>query len=182
MEKTNDNEVKDIFERVLELVDNKTTKMKIEKNIKNSYYVFLNDIIYLSTRHVDSNKKDTRLVLICHECIHSVQSKLLHWVNFILANLELFLFLVVVILKYIFKQESIVLIYSVISILSIIVRGVLEIDASIKSINLTRNYLEKYKNDECNLSKIKKQMILTFPIFLVSLFCFKIIRFIIVII
>jgi len=185
MEETNENEVKDICKNILQLVKNKDTKIKVEETNKNSYYVFLNDTIYLSTRQTSNNRKDTRLVLMCHECIHSLQSKLLQWMNFILANLELAFFVAALVLKYIFKQEFIVPIYFAIAIFSIIIRGILEADASIRSISLAQQYLEsgdKVEGIEIDIDKIKKKMLLTFPLFVISLFGAVILRLIIILI
>lgn len=179
MEKTNDNEVKDICEDILQLVENKTTKVKIDESIKNSYYVFLNDTIYLSTRQTSEDKKETRLVLICHECVHSVQSKPLHLTNFLIANLEMILFVIAIILKYIYKQESIVPIYGVIAVVSIVIRGILELDAILKSIKLAERYLKesaKEKTIELDLVKIRTQMLVASPLFAISLFGFKLLR------
>lgn len=179
MKKTEENEIANVCGDVLQLINNMTTKIEVDQNIKNSYYVFLNDTIYLSTRQTSINRKKTRLVLICHECIHSVQSKILQWVNFILANLELILFFLAIVLKYIFKQEFIVPIYVAIAVSSIIVRGALEVDATFKSIGLTKKYLRAKNEDErenIDIHKVKKEMILTFPLFVIALFWFKVLR------
>ncbi len=189
MENTNENNmyVINICKNILKLVNNTTTKIKIEENDKNSYYVFLNDTIYLSNRQTSKDRKDSRLVLICHECIHSVQSKVLQWINFILANLELVLFVIAIILKYIFKQEGIVISYIVINILSIIVRTILEADASLRSIQIVKKHLDSAKNNEnekekeqIDIKKIKRKMLLTLPAFVFFLFGFKVMRLIII--
>lgn len=184
MGETNENEVKDICKNILQLIKNEDTKIEVEENNRNSYYVFLNDTIYLSTRQTSDDRKDTRLVLMCHECIHSLQSKLLQWMNFLLANLELVFFVLALVLKYIFKQEFIVPIYFSIAVFSIIIRGILEADASIRSVSLAQQYLEKKAKEEAqtDINKIKKKMLLTFPLFAISLFGAVLLRLMIILI
>ncbi|MEG1141203.1 MAG: hypothetical protein RSE41_01890, partial [Clostridia bacterium] len=66
-----------ITKDILNLLDNKKTNVVIDEDIKNSYYVFFKDIIYLS----NNNNTYKRVCLIAHECIHSIQNKILQKVN-----------------------------------------------------------------------------------------------------
>lgn len=166
-----------ITKETLEELNNNTTKMVSDDDIKGNYYVFLNDTIYLSNK--DANKYK-RLTVICHECIHSIQSKIIQWINFILSNLEIIIFVVFAILKFLNVFEN-MLTYTYIAfvVISLIPRFILEIHASLKSIKLTKEYVsEKIGNIEAKfVNKIVKfQVISLLPVMLFSLCFWKIVR------
>ena len=80
-DKLPENEV--ICKEILADIGNEHTKLKLDNQIKNSYYIYLNDTIYLA----DIKKVReiyTRVIIISHECRHTIQSKLLQKTNFIL--------------------------------------------------------------------------------------------------
>lgn len=166
-----------ITKQVLEKLNNKTTKMVSDEDIKGNYYVFLNDTIYLSSKNTN---KYNRLTVICHECIHSMQNKTIQWINFILSNLEIIVFVIFSILKLLNIFENI-LTYTYIAfvIVSIIPRFILEIHASLKSIKYTKEYVSKnIGNEEAEfVNKIVKfQVIALLPVMLFTLCFWKIIR------
>lgn len=166
-----------ITKQVLEKLNNKTTKMLCDEDIKGNYYVFLNDTIYLSSKNTN---KYNRLTVICHECIHSMQNKIMQWINFILSNLEIIVFVIFSILKLLNIFENI-LTYTYIAfvIVSIIPRFILEIHASLKSIRYTMEYVsEKIGNEEAKfVNKIVKfQVTSLLPVMLFTLCFWKIIR------
>lgn len=166
-----------ITKQVLEKLNNKTTKMLCDEDIKGNYYVFLNDTIYLSSKNTN---KYNRLTVICHECIHSMQNKIMQWINFILSNLEIIVFVIFSILKLLNIFENI-LTYTYIAfvIVSIIPRFILEIHASLKSIKYTKEYVSKnIGNEEAEfVNKIVKfQVISLLPVMLFTLCFWKIIR------
>lgn len=166
-----------ITKQVLEKINNKTTKMICDEDIKGNYYVFLNDTIYLSSKNTN---KYNRLTVICHECIHSIQNKIMQWINFILSNLEIIVFVIFSILKLLNIFENI-LTYTYIGfvIVSIIPRFILEIHASLKSIRYTMEYVsEKIGNEEAKfVNKIVKfQVTSLLPVMLFTLCFWKIIR------
>lgn len=166
-----------ITKQVLEKINNKTTKMICDEDIKGNYYVFLNDTIYLSSKNTN---KYNRLTVICHECIHSIQNKIMQWINFILSNLEIIIFIIFSILKLLNIFENI-LTYTYIGfvIVSIIPRFILEIHASLKSIRYTMEYVsEKIGNEEAKfVNKIVKfQVTSLLPVMLFTLCFWKIIR------
>ena len=166
-----------IAKETLEKLNNKTTKMISDDDIKGNYYVFLNDTIYLSNKDADKYK---RLTVICHECIHSVQNKAMQLINFVLSNLEVILFIIFAILKFLNVFGNVLTyVYIAIVILSLIPRFILEIHASIKSITLTREYiLDKIGKKEAEFANkvVRFQVILLLPIMLFSLCFWKIIR------
>lgn len=169
--------------QILELLNNNKTNIKLDKNIKNSYYVFLNDTIYLSDLE-KVNESYYRILLIAHECIHSVQNKLLQFINFILSNIELIVFAISLFLIVTSNKNNIIInSYFVISILSVISRLVLEIQATIKSIGLSQKYM-KNKIEEEKLKDIinayKSKITLLFPLFVLSVILGKVLRLLII--
>lgn len=172
-----------VCKQILELIGNNKTSIKLDKNIKNSYYVFLNDTIYLSDLE-KVNKSYYRISLIAHECIHSVQNKLLQIINFILSNIELVVFAISLILI-VFKYNNNTFFYSyfIINILSIIFRLILEIHATIKSIGLSEKYMKNKIEDEKLkdiINAYRSKIILLFPLFIISLIFVKVLRLLII--
>lgn len=179
-------ENKIICEEILNFLDNKTTKIILDNDIKSSYYVFLNDTIYISNK--EKNRKDYhRLCLIAHECRHSVQNKLLQKLNFICANLEFILFFLSSILIIFNIYKSLFLIIYLISLIfSVTFRLMLEIDAVKASVKISGAYLKFKGNTSNNInlvenvynSKIKS----LFPMFIFQLFLDKIIRSVVILV
>ncbi len=169
----------EICKEILVKYNNKNTKIILDENIKNSYYVFLNNTIYLANNNNIKNA-EYRLVLIAHECRHSLQSKLLQKLNFIFSNIELILFFILFVIS-IFKMINIqmLLIYMSFFIISIIFRFILEFDAVKKSIIISKKYIENKLSKEdakiIDLSFSSKANLL-FPIMILQLFFGKIIR------
>lgn len=166
-----------IAKETLENLNNKKTKMVSDDDIKGNYYVFLNDTIYLSSKDADKYK---RLTVICHECVHSIQNKLVQLINFIFSNLEIVLFFIFVILKFLkIFGKTLTYAYITIVIISLIPRFILEIHASLKSIKLSKEYVnKKIGNNEAQFVNkvVRFQVISLLPIMLFSLCFWKIIR------
>ncbi|MEG1363904.1 MAG: hypothetical protein RSC92_05695 [Clostridia bacterium] len=170
-----------ITKDILNLLDNKKTNVVIDEDIKNSYYVFFKDIIYLS----NNNNTYKRVCLIAHECIHSIQNKILQKVNFILSNIELifFVFLFIFLLFSSNNNLPIVIAYVTINILSMVVRFILEAHATIGSVNLSKRYLStKLETNDLDLviKDYRNKIIMLFPVFLINLFLFKILRIVLI--
>lgn len=175
-----------IVGQVLKNLNNNTTKVIKDDDINGNYYVFLNDAIYLSNKN-KSNKEYSRLTVICHECVHSIQPKILQIINFIFSNIEIIIFAICLIFKIILKKENYVeVIYITSVILSLIPRFILEIHASILSISLTRKYLlDNNKTEEeadFVYNIVKFQVIALLPFMLISLCMWKIVRILILLI
>ena len=169
-----------IASQVLKKLDNDKTKLKTDNDIKGNYYVFLNDTIYLSNKN-KSGKEYSRITVICHECIHSIQSKKLQMLNFVLSNLEIVVFVICLILNLILKNQNYTqIIYTVIVVLSIIPRFILEIHASLGSISLTKKYIEEENRNkdeaEFAYNVVKFQVIALLPFMLLNLCLWKIVR------
>lgn len=173
-----------ISKDVLNYFGNEATKVIFDDSIKGNYYIFLNDTIYITK----NNTTDfSRLTVICHECIHSIQSKMLHMINFILSNIELILFVICCILKLFNIFESIInIIYPIFSLISIIPRIVLENDAIVKSFDLTGTFLKKYNVSESDIlyfdNYLKKQTLISKIGNIFSFTFWKLIRTLIIII
>jgi len=172
-----------VAKQMLELLNNKTTKIKVDNDIKNNYYVFLTDTIYLSNKEVNKNGYQ-RICVMAHECIHSIQSKTIQTINFILSNIELIAFVITFICMVIkFNVNIVFYSYMILNIISVIPRIILELNATLKSINLTKKYIEdKVEDNETNtlLNSYKKQIILFLPLFIVSLLLGRFFRFLII--
>lgn len=169
----------EITREILNDLKNNHTKIVLDEDIKNSYYVYLNDTIYLSNRK-KVIEDSSRVILIAHEAKHSMQSKLLQKINFIISNLELAVFVINVILLVI-KIFSIINIYTymIIVMLSIIPRMILEIDAVKSSITISKDYL-KNKISMKDLDKLmgiyKFKVRTLIPLFIINLIFGKVIR------
>lgn len=134
-----------ISKDVLKYLNNNTTKIVLDEDIKGNYYLFFNDTIYITNNNLKNDMKYCRLTVICHECIHSIQSKLIHFINFILSNIELILFFVSLILKLLNLFEvTIDILYTLFCLSCLIPRIILETDAINRSFSLTNIFLEKY--------------------------------------
>lgn len=170
-------------EEILEQNGNNTTKIILDGGLKNSYYLYINDTIYLSNRE-RNKRKYTRICLIAHECVHSLQSKILQRINFILSNIELISFAIVFILSILnIGKNYTTSIYAAIVVLSIIPRLILEIDAVLKSIPFAKKYLQSKLDgsDAKLLTKVYSfQTKIFLPVFLLLLFLSKIIRILVI--
>ena len=172
-----------IAKEILKDLGNNTTKVVLDEDIKNSYYVYLQDTIYISNK--ENNKGVHRCCLVAHECIHSMQSKLIQKINFILSNLELLFFIVALIFAFTTKLPVIAYVYFAICFISLIPRIYLELNAIFNSVKLSKKYLEK-KLESQDCQKIiyiyKSQINLLLPFSFFSLFFGKIIRVLIIVI
>lgn len=175
----------EICKDILNIVGNDDVKIEVESNEKSSMYVFLNNTIYISNKEKKSKDKEknekSRLLVIAHECRHSVQSKVVQWCNFAFSNIEIILFVLLVIAKLFFKVNGILYYtYLSVAILSIIVRMGLELDAVIHSVKIVAKYLTKNdvkKHDIVDLvSFYKKEILKTLSMFVLWLLAFKILR------
>lgn len=173
-----ENEV--VAQEILEMLGNKTTKIEKEQGINTSFYVDLKDTIYLADNE-RNNKGVSRICLIAHECRHSVQSKILQKLNFILSNLELIAFVIIaILLLFFFDSKALFLGYIIFDIISFIPRFILETDAVFSSSKIAREYLlNKVTKDEADeLSSVYKKSTrgIMFILYILNLMFGKIIR------
>lgn len=170
---------------ILKKLGNNDTKIKLDDDIKNSYYVFVNDTIYLANNE-KARKDYSRLCLISHECWHSIQSKIMQKINFILSNIEIILFVICAVLL-LFKLNFIFvpILYGLIVISSLIVRFILEFDAIKNSVILSKNYIEeKFDKDSSILveKEFSKNIKKLLPAFILSVSISKICRYVLILI
>lgn len=111
------------------------------------YYSYVTDKIYISNTTIDVIAKD--VVVLCHECIHSMQNKWLHLLNVALSNMEIILF-VAITLYILFAGFNVwcVAIYLACNILSIIVRCLLELPAMISSFDMAKKHCDSQMRAE----------------------------------
>ena len=166
-----------VAKEILEMLNNNKTKIEIDSDTKSNLYIFLNDTIYIS-----KNKKDdfNRICVIAHECIHSIQSKSAQILNFVLSNIELILFIVLIAL-FCFKLKfmPLLILYVLTNIFSIGIRLYLELSAVFGSIKLSDKYFKNYLEDNIrdyivNIYKSQIKTLLVF--FILKLFLFKVVR------
>lgn len=129
---------------ILKELQNKDVKVKLEPEYNSCLYTIFNDTITIGRFQQDYMKIQT----IAHECIHSCQSKITLWANFIFTNLYLIYFAVVLILAFLNKLpytniHSIILIFM--SIIQYILRFGLENEAMIKARFIAKEYIEENK-------------------------------------
>ena len=181
IDKLPDNEI--IAKEILAENNNTKTKIVLDGDIKNSYYIFLNDTIYLSNKNKASTRY-SRLCLIAHECKHSLQSKILQVINFLISNIELIFFVLFAILGLLnFKNSFIPNIYYITVILSIIPRLILEFDAVYSSVRISEKYVEqKLSKNEADIVHLvySFQVKVLVPMLIFSLVIWKVIRSIII--
>lgn len=174
-----------IAKDILNKLDNKKTKSIFDKDIKGNYYVYLNNTIYLSDRQNEKSNYE-RLCVIAHECIHSIQPKILQNLNFILSNLEVVIFVVYLLLFFLkVNIQKFYLVYLIIAIFSLVIRTILELWAISRAPKLSKEYLEEKNVDEINVKKVENvynfsTKLLT-PFALIQMFFWKILRIIAII-
>ena len=121
------------------------------------------------------------MCVIAHECIHSIQPKILQNLNFILSNLEIVIFVVYLLLFFLkVNIQKIYLVYLIIAIFPLVIRTILELWAISRAPKLSKEYLEEKNVDEINVKKVENvynfsTKLLT-PFALIQMFFWKILR------
>ncbi len=135
----------EVCNSILKKLNNNSTKIIEMSAIKGNYYSFINDTIYIS--NVSKNASDeNRVIVIAHECIHSIQNKVVQLANTVISNLYLMLLLVTIILLF-FKIDIIFILFPVM-LLNIVVREYLELNAVTKSKDVFLDYIKEYLSEE----------------------------------
>ena len=160
------------------LDDNKktTTKIVVSNDIKGNYYSYVTDTVYLNNTE-SSDSKD--VIVLCHECFHATQSKLLHIFNAFLSNIELLMFIAILGMKF-FQYENKVMsiVYIAIASLAIIIRCLLEIPAMVLSFDMAKKYKPQISTEIDNeKSKIKFML----PLGVLNFTWLKIIRILLIV-
>lgn len=178
---------KDLAKEILTLLNNNHTKVKEVSDINGNYYNYIADTIYMTT-NMDNIKKErldetnlfcAKLVTICHECIHSIQSKVLHILNILLSNLSIIISVVAIILMISFNKPTWYIVFGVaIVFLSTMIRLVLEIDAIYGSLNLAEKVVNNLKIEivkDSDISEARRVIRRLLPIQIIKMILDKII-------
>lgn len=130
---------KDILEK---LKNNSNVKIKNEPEYTSCLYTVFNNTITIGKFKQNYMKLQT----IAHECIHSCQSKITLWANFILTNIYLIYFVVITILTFFNKLpytnvHAIILIF--LSFIQYVIRNTLETGAMTRARFVAKEYIEE---------------------------------------
>ena len=132
----------EVAKSILEMLENKTTKIEENENSEATLYIAIQDKILIGNTH-DSY---TRIQTIAHECLHSIQDRKMLIFNFIYSNIYFIYFTIICILVIIKKLPNEMLysnIFLVLSFIYYVVRVFLENDAMIKAQYLAKEYMEE---------------------------------------
>ena len=137
---------------ILKKLNNKDVKIEEDKNQKTCLYIAITNKIIIA----NIKESYTRVQTICHECLHSIQSKRILLFNFIYSNFYLLYFFITLILGILNKVPNKTIFLSLMILFSYIfyfIRSYLENDAMIKAEFLAKEYMEEIKiltKDEIN--------------------------------
>lgn len=185
---------KEVAKNILVLLNNMTTKVEESNEVQANYYNYITDTIYLSINNDSKQPKGLdntnpfcgKLVALCHECIHSVQNKILHGLNFVLSNMCIFTTIILVILSITLDEKMLYTILgSIIIAFAILIRMWLELDAIKRSVPLARRYIEKYdfeRVDIKDISQAERIIKKLLPVQMIKMILDKIIMLILVIV
>ena len=127
---------------LIKLNNNSDVKIEKESEYESCLYTIFNNKITLGK----FKQQYIKIQTIAHECIHSCQSKITLWSNFIFTNIYLIYFYTIVILT-IFNKLSYTNIHMIIliflSIIQYIIRYSLEYEAMIKARFIAKEYIEE---------------------------------------
>jgi len=127
---------------ILTKLNNKNVKIKIDTEYSSCLYIIFNNTIIIGKFKQDYMKLQT----IAHECIHSCQSKKTLWANFIITNIYLIYFALILILEfanYLPYANIHIIILIFLSIIQYIIKNTLEMDAMTRARFLAKEYIEE---------------------------------------
>lgn len=147
-----------IAKEMLEMLKNDKVKVEELKTGDTSLYVAPTNKILIG----DIKNNYSRIYIIAHECMHSVQDRRLLLFNFIFSNIILIFWIISVILTLLNKINNIYIIISAMLIMALVklaVRGYLETDAMLKARYFSEKYIEK---KDIITNKEKDQLVLSY--------------------
>ena len=146
----------EICRDLLDMLENKTTKMEEDLNSEATLYIAIQDKISIGNTH----ESFTRIQTMAHECLHSIQDRKMLIFNFIFSNIYLIYFISICVLTIIKKLPNEMIFSNILLILSFIyyaIRIFLENDAMIKAEYLAKEYMEEQKiSSKENIEKVCK--------------------------
>lgn len=138
---------------ILEMLGNSHTKLCEKEDFKGNYYNYITDTIYIAKdenarklpKNMEGLNQDAgRLVMLCHECIHSVQSKMMHIQNIVLSNISLIIGIAILLFKIFGKCSLIVNLIEMSMLFYVcIIRSVLELEAIYKSFEVAKKCIKE---------------------------------------
>lgn len=151
------------LEKILQKEGNAHTKVVAVDAINGAYYSYFKDSIYISSKATECDEKD--IVILCHECIHSNQAKMLHILNVVFSNIEIILFVVVAICVALeFWAFQLLIVYVFCCVLSIILRCALELPAMTKAFVLAEKYADYQMLNKIEKEKMRVNKMLVFGV------------------
>ena len=149
---------------ILKYLGNNHTKVEQKQNFKGNYYSNITDTIYIAKSFSQSklpkgmnniDKRVAELIVICHECIHSIQNKRLHILNTVLSNVGMILTMVCIIIGFFDIIPIWLKLLSCLCLsLAIAVRLTLEIDAISRSTKVAKSFIENEAHLQFNKEDI----------------------------
>ena len=148
---------------ILRFLNNYKTKVELKKDFKGNYYSYITDTVYIakgvSKKQVPHNidKNASEVLMVCHECIHSIQNKLMRILNTIFSNLSI-IFSIICIFVGMFVDMPAWLrcVTGIIILFSIIIRLLLETGAINGSIKLAYEVVSKGIVKNVSIQNIEK--------------------------
>ena len=134
----------EICKYLLNKLQNNNVKIEEDKEQKTCLYIAVTNKIIIA----DVKQSYTRVQTICHECLHSIQSKKILLFNFIFSNIYLLYFFITLLLGILGNVPNKTLFLSLMLLFSYIfyfIRSYLEDDAMIKAEYLAKEYMEEVK-------------------------------------
>ncbi len=142
-----------LIKEILNHIGNTHTKVERKQGFLGNYYSPLIDTIYvvedfekikMPNDAKKINPKAAKLIMVCHECIHSIQSKKLHILNTIFANISLILSVVYLFIALVGTGQLWLKMGALATITtSIVIRLILELGATNGSTELAKELVNK---------------------------------------
>jgi uncharacterized membrane protein YhiD involved in acid resistance len=131
----------EIVKDILKMLDNENVKIEEEKDTKTSLYIAISNKIIIA----DMKNNYARIQTIAHECAHSIQDKRILLANFIISNiciLYYFIMLVLTICKVITNPLLHIIIFMLFLCIKLVIRTYLETEAMTKSRYISEKYID----------------------------------------
>lgn len=145
--------MENITRDILKYLNNYHTKVERKQGFMGNYYSHLIDTIYIAEDFEKTkvpkdaknmNEKAAELIVVFHECIHSVQNKYLHMLNTIFSNVGMLLSFICVFIGVFWTSPLWLKIGTCVSLtISIVVRLMLEVGAVNGSTKLAQDVVSK---------------------------------------
>ena len=148
----------ELCKKYLKKLKNENVKIEENKNQEASLYVAITNKIIIA----NVSNTYTRIQTIAHECLHSIQDRIVLIFNFIFSNIYLIYYIVICIcalfniLSLQFKMIFLI-IFLILGLVNYVIRMYLENDAMIKARFLAKEYMEEEKiSDKEEIEKVVK--------------------------